>query len=277
MKNPEGTPSSSSGGASSNLGRDQYPQMPPDAPMEIEHEDQSHMGGLNRPFVGPASLDRPPDLVPTFTDRPLSRVVKPKRLGALFVDFENIYLSFSDLVTKPLESTIHVLTVLRDELEFQHDINVVLGRAYGSWEYGPARDALSQLSLLGIVPQYVLSRRHKSSADLKLSIDLMEVLLARSDIECYIIVGGDRDYMPIVEKIKERAKDILIISPAQATSGDLIALVGYGVLYRRHHPPAAGCRAGAGGRLAQGRDHVGRARGGHSHPVWPCRTVSVKG
>ncbi len=194
-------------------------------PMVIESEDRHHLH-LDGSFVGPASLDRPPDLFPTFTDRPLSRVVRPKRLGALFVDFENIYISFSDMVTKPLEATIHVLTALRDELELQHDINVVLGRAYGSWEYGPARDALSQLSLLGIVPQYVLSRRHKSSADLKLSIDLMEVLLTRSDIACYIIVGGDRDYMPIVEKIKERAKDILIISPAQATSGDLIALVG---------------------------------------------------
>ncbi len=182
--------------------------------------------GVNQQYVGPASLDRAPGLVPTYTDRPTSRILRPRRLGALFVDFENIYLSFSDLVTKPLEATIHVLTVLRDELELQHEINVVLGRAYGSWEYGPARDALSQLSLLGIVPQYVLSRRHKSSADLKLSIDLMEVLLTRADIECYIIVGGDRDYMPIVEKIKERAKDILIIGPAQATSGDLIALVG---------------------------------------------------
>ncbi len=168
----------------------------------------------------------PPEYWGTHGDRGLARQARPRQLGALFVDFENIYIAFSDLVTKPLEATIHVLTALRDELQLEHGISIVLGRAYASWEYGAARDALSQLSLLGIVPQYVLSRRHKSSADLKLSIDLMEVLLTRSDISTFVIVGGDRDYMPIVEKIKERARHVLIVSPGPATSGDLIALVG---------------------------------------------------
>jgi uncharacterized LabA/DUF88 family protein len=153
-------------------------------------------------------------------------VQRPARLGALFVDFENIYLSFRDVVAKPLEMTLHVLTRLCEDLTREHSITVVLGRAYASWEYGAARDALSHLSLLGIVPQYVLSRPQKSSADLKLSIDLMEVLLTRADISCFVIAGGDRDYMPIVEKIKERAKHIFIVSPAAATSGDLISLVG---------------------------------------------------
>ncbi len=151
---------------------------------------------------------------------------QPRKLGALFVDFENIYLSLRDLVAKPLEMTIHVLTRLRDKLQKEMAVNMVMGRAYASWEYGASRDALSHLSLLGIVPQYVLSRPQKSSADLKLSIDLMEVLLTRDDIHSFIIAGGDRDYMPIVEKIKERAKEIIIVSPGQATSGDLIALVG---------------------------------------------------
>jgi hypothetical protein len=162
-------------------------------------------------------------------DRSLHRVLhaeRPHQLGALFVDFENIYLAFRDLVAKPLEMTIHVLTRLRDNLQHEQAVSMVMGRAYASWEYGAARDALSHLSLLGIVPQYVLSRPQKSSADLKLSIDLMEVLLTRSDITSFVIAGGDRDYMPIVEKIKERAKNIIIVSPGQATSGDLIALVG---------------------------------------------------
>ena len=166
------------------------------------------------------------DFPGSYIDRRSVPAGRPKRLGALFVDFENIYLAFRDLVTKPLEMTLHVLTSLRDELELEYGINVVFGRAYGSWEYGATRDALSHLSLLGIVPQYVLSRPQKSSADLKLSIDLMEVLLTRSDISAFVIAGGDRDYMPIAEKVKEQAKTILVVSPGQATSGDLIALVG---------------------------------------------------
>jgi uncharacterized LabA/DUF88 family protein len=158
--------------------------------------------------------------------RGILRAHQPRQLGALFVDFENIYLAFRDMVAKPLEMTIHVLTRLRDNLQEEQAVNMVMGRAYASWEYGASRDALSHLSLLGIVPQYVLSRPQKSSADLKLSIDLMEVLLTRDDIACFVIAGGDRDYMPIVEKIKERAKSIYIVSPGPATSGDLIALVG---------------------------------------------------
>ena len=208
-------------------------------PSQLEQEMRPEPSQTAPPQQGPAPMEptagdywdlrrrvAPAEYWGTHADRHGARLARPKELGALFVDFENIYLAFTDIVTKPLEATIHVLTALRDELQLEHGINIVLGRAYASWEYGAARDALSQLSLLGIVPQYVLSRRHKSSADLKLSIDLMEVLLTRSDIATYVIVGGDRDYMPIVEKIKERARNVLIVSPGPATSGDLIALVG---------------------------------------------------
>ncbi|MCD6498476.1 MAG: NYN domain-containing protein [Deltaproteobacteria bacterium] len=215
-----------------NAGTDAPPQ---DAPVQDEAQ-RSIQAGASGPVPslpygsywesGGFGANAQANFSGSYIDRRPVPAGRPKRLGALFVDFENIFLAFRDVVTRPLEMTLHVLTTLRDELELEHGVDVVFGRAYGSWEYGATRDALSHLSLLGIVPQYVLSRPQKSSADLKLSIDLMEVLLTRSDISAFIIAGGDRDYMPIAEKIKEQAKTILVVSPGQATSGDLIALVG---------------------------------------------------
>ena len=53
-----------------------------------------------------------------------------------------------------------------------------------------------------------------------------EILFRRNDIGAFVIVGGDRDYIPVVGRIRQDAKRVIVVSPRKAMSGDLLTIVG---------------------------------------------------
>jgi hypothetical protein len=71
-----------------------------------------------------------------------------------------------------------------------------------------------------------LSTVHKNSSDLLLSIEAIELLHRRPEINVFVIVGGDRDYLPVVRRMRERLKKVLLVGFRGRTSGDLITAVG---------------------------------------------------
>ncbi len=155
-----------------------------------------------------------------------------RRAAAVFLDFENIYFGFlhqgenSEPDKKlTLDKVLLLLSRLREELADRGE-NLVLGRSYSSFDEYPGSDAALPLSLMGFDPQYVVKFRGKNSADLALSLDLLEVLLTRKDIGLFVIVGGDRDYIPVSRKVLEAGRDLLIVSLEDSTSGDLVDRVG---------------------------------------------------
>ncbi|MDD5306570.1 MAG: NYN domain-containing protein [Deltaproteobacteria bacterium] len=151
---------------------------------------------------------------------------QPPVLGAVFVDLENLHISIRQEFGEAMDRTIRILQALRKHLEEDLGISVVVGRAYAPLDYSTSRDLINDLSLLGITPVHVLASPTKNSADLMLAIDCMEFLFRRSDIEVFVIVGGDRDYIPVVDRIRQNARSVLVVGPRYATSGDLVTIVG---------------------------------------------------
>lgn len=146
-------------------------------------------------------------------------------LGALLVDLENLYLAYKDDYHNPAEATITTLQAVQKHL-VNMGISPVVGRAYAPFDYAAARSTISDLSLMGITPIHVVSYPTKNSADLMLAIDAMEILFRRNDIGAFVIVGGDRDYIPVVDRIRQHAKRVIVVSPRKAMSGDLLTIVG---------------------------------------------------
>ena len=151
---------------------------------------------------------------------------KTTSLAALLVDLENLYHSVADRYINPADLTMAALQALRENLTEKRGLSPVVGRAYAPFDYSTSRVLINDLALMGITPVHVLAHATKSSADLMLAIDAMELLFRRADIEIFVIVGGDRDYIPVVERIKQNAKGILLVSPKYAMSGDLTTIVG---------------------------------------------------
>ena len=151
--------------------------------------------------------------------------------GAIFVDFENVQREIQNkrLVSGSGPSAgdvaITLLQRLRLKLDEQGQIRILIGRAYADWS-PPLGDSLNSLALLSIVPRHVVAKPQKNSADLELSLEVLETMLTRSDIDHFIIVSGDRDYIPIVRRLQENGKLVTIAAFEASVAGDLKALVG---------------------------------------------------
>ena len=146
--------------------------------------------------------------------------------AALFVDFENLYYSITNKYVRHENIPAEVVGRLICWLEKEKNAAVVVRRVYAPFNLYSFADYVDDFALKGIVPVHVLVNEHKNSSDLSLSIDLMETLISRPDITMFVIVGGDRDYIPIAEKVRQQAKDLFVLSMSHAMSGDLRTVIG---------------------------------------------------
>jgi hypothetical protein len=145
------------------------------------------------------------------------------------VDFENVFYA---LVSEPvsllresaLSATMDALGALRRQLRDQ-DLALVVERSYADWERLPST-AQRQLQIAGILPRFVDARVDKNSADIELSLDILYHLLTRQELGTIVLVGGDRDYLPILRRLKEQHRGICVCSLKASLAGDVRAFVG---------------------------------------------------
>jgi hypothetical protein len=99
-------------------------------------------------------------------------------------------------------------------------VTLVLERSYADWEKLP-ETTQRQLQISGILPRFVDSRVDKSTADIEMSLDILSVVLSRPELGTIVLVGGDRDYLPILRRLKEAHKHIRICALSRTLSGDV--------------------------------------------------------
>lgn len=142
---------------------------------------------------------------------------------AVFVDFENIYIATRDKykANPKFESIM--------ERCDQYG-RVVIARAYADWyQYSRITNALYAS---GIEPRYVPTYYYgeagqhdgeaiKNSADIHLVIDAMRTLFDYPNIQVYILVTGDRDFIPLVNTIRQHGKRVVVVGVAESTSSHL--------------------------------------------------------
>lgn len=162
---------------------------------------------------------------------------KRMRYCAVLVDFENIYSTLAEpapqddrmddtmVDEQALDDCVELLSNLRGHLRDKYNCVMAIGRSYADFDR-LGGDAQSQLQLLAFEPRFMLAAKQKSSADILLSIDAMEMLLTRPELEMFAIVGGDLDYLPVVRRLREHLKRVVLVGFNKSTSGDLRQVVG---------------------------------------------------
>ncbi|NJP05909.1 MAG: NYN domain-containing protein [Chloroflexaceae bacterium] len=142
---------------------------------------------------------------------------------AVFIDFENVYVSVRDkLDANPNFESI---------MDRCNDLGrVVIARAYADWYRYPR--ITSALYANGIEPIYVptyyydkemgrTGRAIKNSVDMNLCIDAMKSLFMHTNIRKFALVTGDRDFIPLVNSIRQQGKDVIVIGIGGAASTHL--------------------------------------------------------
>ncbi|MEZ5967342.1 MAG: NYN domain-containing protein [Planctomycetota bacterium] len=150
--------------------------------------------------------------------------------AAVFVDFENLFLSLKNRTDGPgvrtRESSLQILEGLLSRLREEGN-PMVVGRSYAAFDTYPGVEVAHDLALMGLDPQYVLiSHSGKNSADIQLALDTARIVFRRSDIPLIVIVSGDRDFIPLARQVLEEGRELVVVAIPDTTSGDLRERVG---------------------------------------------------
>ena len=127
---------------------------------------------------------------------------------ALFIDFENF--GRHDLFDA--ESLINKL---------KEKGRLVVKKAYADWgRYARYKRQMLENSIeLTELPSH--PQRGKNSADIKLVVDALELAITRDYIDIFVVVAGDSDYTPLLSKLREYNKYVIVIG----TKGNVSSLL----------------------------------------------------
>jgi len=151
-----------------------------------------------------------------------------EKTAAIFIDYENVYYYLKNKYKDPPELssyTSDIIRSLRGLINEEYGLQIIIMNAYADFEQ-IGTGSLSTLYLMGIHAQNVLGTAHKNAADMQMCIDLMQILYTRSDIQNFVLLAGDRDYIPVVQHLKRNGRRVWVSAFRDTISGDLLEIIG---------------------------------------------------
>jgi uncharacterized LabA/DUF88 family protein len=155
-----------------------------------------------------------------------------KDYAALFVDFENIFHYIRKRTVdsdRAHDIVLELIQELRLKLSNELAKSCIVQYAYADFEQIEG-NAQGQLFLLGVETRNVVGTEHKNAADMRLCIDVMETMYTRDEIGTFVLMAGDRDYIPVLQHLRKHAKSVQVVAFKENISGDLLTLVGDGYM-----------------------------------------------
>ena len=142
---------------------------------------------------------------PTEAVRKVRQVLADTRLKiAVFIDFDNIEIGVKSTLGVPFDIGV-VLEALKERGD------VVSKIAYGDWtRAGDYSRSLTQHATK-LVQRNLTPGGDKNGADINLALDALEMAFTHNHINAYVIVGGDSDFITLVEKLKQYDKQIFVV------------------------------------------------------------------
>ena len=133
---------------------------------------------------------------------------------AVFIDFDNIQIGVRSTLARDFDLAL-VLEALKERGE------VVTKIAYGNWKRaGELTRTLTHNAVL-MVQRDLTPRGDKNGADINLALDALEMAINHPHINAFVIVGGDSDFIALVEKLKTYNKAVFVVGGRAFTSSIL--------------------------------------------------------
>jgi hypothetical protein len=164
--------------------------------------------------------------MPISTAAPSAAAASP--YAAVFIDFENVYYFLKNHYLDPQDPhdyALDLVRALRDTLKRELGLDSLVLYAYADFDKLPSGPQ-GPLYLMGVDTRNVLGTDHKNAADMQLCIDALEVLYTRPDIGTFVLVAGDRDYIPVLQHLRRQARQVKVVGFRESVSGDLLLMLG---------------------------------------------------
>jgi uncharacterized protein (TIGR00288 family) len=171
---------------------------------------------------------------------------------AVFVDFDNIEIG----VKKTLNRHFDIGTVLE---AIKERGEVVTKIAYGNWKQAESYSREMTEHAVQMVQRNTTPGGDKNGADINLALDALEMAFTRDHINAFVIVGGDSDFIALVEKLKQYDKKIFIVGGRAFTSVVLQKNCHEFIAYEHLVGQQSGARRAAGREQSTTRSGIDKA------------------
>ena len=134
---------------------------------------------------------------------------------ALFCDFENIALGVRDAKYAQFD-----IKKVLERLLLKGSI--VVKKAYCDWERYKEFKATMHEAAFELIEIPHVRQSGKNSADIRMVVDALDLCYTKSHVDTFVIISGDSDFSPLVSKLRENDKYVIVIGVKDSTS-DLLS------------------------------------------------------
>ena len=129
---------------------------------------------------------------------------------AIYVDYENVYITLDEQYTNVKDSKLIILDKIREQYR-----NCAIRTFKLFCDFSTINDSIQDLDTRFVELKHVSSIdrsvRHKNAADISMAIDIIRSSILRPDITKYVIVSSDSDMLPIINDLVQNNKIVDVI------------------------------------------------------------------
>ena len=130
---------------------------------------------------------------------------------AVFIDFDNIEIGVKTTLNTQFDIGA-VLEAIKERGE------VITKVAYGDWKRSGDHGRQMAQHAVRMVQRQMTPGGDKNGADINLALDALEMAFTHSHINAFVIVGGDSDFITLVEKLKQYDRKVFVVGGRAFTS-----------------------------------------------------------
>src|SRR2546427_5513270 len=130
---------------------------------------------------------------------------------AVFIDFDNIEIGVKSTLGENFDVGA-ILDALKERGE------VVTKIAYADWTRAGEYSRHLTQHAIRLVQRNMTPGGDKNGGDINLALDALEMAFTHPHINAYVIVGGDSDFLSLVEKLKQYDKKVFVVGGRAFTS-----------------------------------------------------------
>src|ERR1700679_431165 len=159
---------------------------------------------------------------------------------AVFVDFENLVIgAVKELPDQANPAPYEALTRLCRGYGTE-----AVRRAYADWAnplFGKHQEDLA-MNGVDLIQVARVGIQNKNAADIRMAVDAMEPLIVHPEVSVFVLVSGDGDYSPLVQRLREFGKWVVGVGTEANASRKLVSVCSeykyWGPLVPGVEPPA---------------------------------------
>ena len=133
---------------------------------------------------------------------------------AVFIDFDNVEIGVKSTIGGQFDIGL-VLEAIKERGE------IVTKIAYSDWKRAGDYSRVLTQHAIRMVQRNLTPGGDKNGADITMALDALEMAFTHDHINAFVIVGGDSDFISLVEKLKQYGRKVIVVGGRQFTSATM--------------------------------------------------------